>query len=110
MEILMDYDWPGNIREVENLIERLVVIGDGDIVYPYELPQDIYKNRRLSDMLGCSQQMTLSEAVQAFETEFIQETYKIYQNTAKVAEVLGVNRSTITRKLQKANASRSKGT
>lgn len=110
MEILMDYDWPGNIREVENLIERLVVIGDGDIVYPYELPQDIYKNRRLSDMLGRSQQMTLSEAVQAFETEFIQETYKIYQNTAKVAEVLGVNRSTITRKLQKANASRSKGT
>ena len=52
--------------------------------------------------------MTLSEAVQAFEVEFIQETYKIYQNTAKVAEVLGVNRSTITRKLQKANTTRSK--
>lgn len=108
MKILLDYDWPGNIREVENLIERLVVIGDGDIIYPYELPQDIYKNRRLSDMLGGVQQMTLSEAVQAFEVEFIQETYKIYQNTAKVAEVLGVNRSTITRKLQKANTTRSK--
>lgn len=108
VQILLNYDWPGNIREVENLIERLVVIGNGDIVYPYELPQDICKHNQFSNILNNRiHNMTLAAAVQAFETEYIQEAYKLYKNTAKVAEVLGVNRSTITRKLQRDGAEKS---
>lgn len=109
MKVLLEYDWPGNIRELENLMERLVVIGDGDIIYPYELPQNIYcsKEKKLNDIyMKGNTQMTLSEAVQMFEHDLINDTYSKYKSTAKVAEVLGVNRSTITRKLQKENGKR----
>lgn len=106
MNVLLKYDWPGNIRELENLIERLVVIGDSNIIYPYELPQIIYrkKENKLSNMyIKDGIQLTLSEAVQLFEYELINDTYVKYKNISKVAEILGVNRSTITRKLQREN-------
>ncbi len=41
IKILMSYDWPGNIRELENTIERIVVLAEGDVIYPDDLPHRI---------------------------------------------------------------------
>jgi len=104
MEALLAYDWPGNIRELENLMERLVVIGNSYIIHLRELPQNISesKGKKFFDyFIDDGRIMPLAEAVQAFELKLINDAYKKYKSTAKVAEVLGVNRSTITRKLQK---------
>lgn len=103
MSIFLRYDWPGNIREVENLMERLVVIGDMDIIYPCELPQNILSDNVFTDSgEEGEKQLTLDAAIQQFEAQLIQETYKKYKSTKKVAEVLGVDRTTITRKMKKA--------
>lgn len=104
MKVLLAYDWPGNIRELENLIERLVVIGNSYIIRLCELPQNIYESEEkqfFDHFIDGDNIMPLQEAVQVFELKLIDKAYKKYNNTAKVAEVLGVDRSTITRKLQK---------
>ncbi len=109
MKELLAYDWPGNIRELENLMERLVVIGNSYIIHLCELPQNIYKSKEkkfFDDIIDGDKMMPLAEAVQAFELKLINDAYKRYHSTAKVAEVLGVNRSTITRKLQKEDESK----
>lgn len=101
--LLLNYDWPGNVREVENMMERLVVIGEGDIIYAYDLPID-FQRREDNDeiMSNCVQNsISLAEATRRFEQKLIRDSYAIYKSTTKVAEVLGVDRSTILRKLNK---------
>ncbi len=44
---LMDYDWPGNIRELENAIERAIVLGAGGWILPEDLPEELIDNERL---------------------------------------------------------------
>ncbi|HWQ55296.1 MAG TPA: sigma-54 dependent transcriptional regulator [Bryobacteraceae bacterium] len=46
MQLLVEYDWPGNIRELENVIQGAVIIADGDSISPGELPEHI---RQLED-------------------------------------------------------------
>lgn len=43
MELLENYDWQGNVRELENLIERLVILSKEDIITPDKLPGSIRK-------------------------------------------------------------------
>ena len=44
MELLMNFNWPGNVRQLENIIERVVIITDGDSVETEELPQLLQDN------------------------------------------------------------------
>jgi DNA-binding NtrC family response regulator len=46
MELMLDYDWPGNIRELENVIQRAVILADGDSIQRIHLPEQL---RRLAD-------------------------------------------------------------
>jgi DNA-binding NtrC family response regulator len=45
VELLVYYDWPGNIRELENCIERSVVMAEGDTIQPNDLPPELRQNR-----------------------------------------------------------------
>lgn len=96
MQLLINYDWPGNVRQLENTIERLVITAGGDVIYPYELPPDILALEPEEEPF-CEQ--SLSEAVKHYERKIIQDAFERYGNISKVAQVLGVNRSTIYRKL-----------
>lgn len=102
-QLLLSYDWPGNVREVENMMERLVVIGDSDIIYPYDLPASFRKKDTADEIIsGCiPNSLTLAEAVKEFEKKLIRDSYAVYKSTTKVAEALGVDRSTILRKLNR---------
>ncbi|MCL6635625.1 MAG: sigma 54-interacting transcriptional regulator [Peptococcaceae bacterium] len=93
MDILCTYSWPGNVRELENLIERLVVVTPGDTIGPRDLPLNILNK-------GAHGRFSLQEK------EFIAELYHRLQSTRKVAEVLGVNQSTVVRKMKKYGIAR----
>lgn len=96
---LIEYNWPGNIRELENLIERLVVLTRGDIIYPEELP-DYFKEAPTPDheiiVRGI---VPLRSAMQSVERQLIMNAKKKYGSTRKIAEALGINQSTVVRKL-----------
>lgn len=97
IESLMEYDWPGNIRELENIIERLIIIGNGNIVLQSDIERILGKSSDIKggDVNGIS---TLRQAVSQLEKEMIQKSLSIHGSTYGAAIELGINQSTVVRK------------
>lgn len=93
--ILEGYHWPGNIREVENLIERLVVTVEQDIITISDLPTSISKDEVIKP------QQTLKEVVQNIEKNMIKENLLIYKTTRKTAKALGISQSALVKKMKR---------
>ncbi|MEL7654777.1 MAG: sigma 54-interacting transcriptional regulator, partial [Bacillota bacterium] len=92
--ILLDYDWPGNIRELENVLERAVFLCEGSVITAKELPVFDYKTERTG------------KGEDTLNLELVINTLSITNgNVKKAAEKLGVARSSIYRKLQKNDIS-----
>src|SRR5699024_4578783 len=92
------YDWPGNIREMENLIERLIVTIDGEEITLDDLPDsflDIEKNATSKTTLKCM--------VQREEKKEIKNAIQEHRTTKKAAESLGISQSTLVKKMQRLN-------
>ncbi|SHH51710.1 PAS domain S-box-containing protein [Caloranaerobacter azorensis DSM 13643] len=101
-KILEDYNWPGNVRELENLIERVVVTTPGDIIDVKDLPMFLLENTNDgSKKIDIEGIMPLREAVELVEKKLIKRAYKQCKSTYEMAKVLGVNQSTVVRKIQK---------
>ncbi len=101
MEILNQYSWPGNIRELKNLIERLVVIINDDIITAQHLNGLINKlNSAPSDYL-LGENVSLEEAVSSLEKQLIIKTLTEHRSTRKAAKILKVSQPTVVRKAKK---------
>ncbi|NCO68563.1 MAG: Fis family transcriptional regulator [Nitrospirae bacterium CG_4_10_14_0_8_um_filter_41_23] len=95
LKMLEAYDWPGNIRELRNVIERLVIMTPSNTITPKNL---IIGESARSDYFAFK---TLREARESFEKDFI--TKKLEENNwniSKTAEVLDVERSNLHRKIK----------
>ena len=101
LEVLKHYSWPGNIRELKNLIERLVIMINEDTITPNHLRE--LQNNRTSEINYSLQnvQPKLEEAVFSVEKQLIIRALKDYGSTRKAAKVLGVSQSTVVRKAKK---------
>ncbi|MFC0468991.1 sigma-54 interaction domain-containing protein [Halalkalibacter kiskunsagensis] len=98
LECLSEYSWPGNIRELLNIVERLVVTTIDNEITLKHLPQE-YKhlfNQETSDS-----SLSLKERVQQYELNLINEALKKYKTTRKAAEVLGISQASIVQKVKK---------
>lgn len=102
-QVFLGYDWPGNIRELVNLIERLVVTSDSTYIEKDDLPGFLLDESVTYSNEGLPK---LEEALDKLEREILEKSYRIYPNSYKMAEVLGVNQSTIIRKLKKHGISK----
>ena len=106
MEIFMEYSWPGNIRELRNIIERLVVLkGKGDIV-PQDLPYKMSSTRRSpvtqSKVVISPDGISLNNAVSEFEKALILESLeKTKWVKNKAAKLLQLNRTTLVEKIKR---------
>lgn len=96
--IFLGYDWPGNIRELMNLTERLVVTTDSTYIEAAALPLYLVQGTIPYTLEGVPR---LQEALDQMEKEILTRAYKIYNNSYKMAAALGVNQSTIIRKMKK---------
>lgn len=97
----MDYGWPGNIRELENLLERLVVLApEGGLIRADDLPMGM---PALADEAAPGKEMTLDfkEAVKAFERRYIKGALdKANWNRAETARALKIHRNTLLLKMR----------
>ena len=94
MRILAEHDWPGNIRELRNVIDRAVLVEDSDVITPASLPtltSDIVEAAR-------SHQWTLDELEERYIREVLRQTKSNY---SKAAQILGINRKTLLEKRRK---------
>jgi len=102
MRDLIDYDWPGNIRELENLIERVIVTYPEDTIRTINLPNKI-NNQEESAQMDIFTGYRLKPALEKLEKHLIQNALNTYGSTRKVASELGVSQPTIVRKSAKYN-------
>jgi DNA-binding NtrC family response regulator len=97
MQALLAYDWPGNIRELRNTMERAVVLADGDLITIHDLPDKF----RTLDIEGVSTS-SLRQALDNFEREYIKRSLTENKgNKEAAANKLGIDLATLYRKLKK---------
>ena len=100
LRILGAYWWPGNIRELENLIERLVAISDKDWISDEDLPYEFHVAQL--DAQGPTTQNLLERAVSTFERNFvIRALEKAGWNVTATARTLGIPLSTLKFKMDR---------
>ncbi|HOB86020.1 MAG TPA: helix-turn-helix domain-containing protein, partial [Bacteroidales bacterium] len=95
LEKMMDYAWPGNIRELQNTIEKAVILSDTAVIKP----EDLYL-RPVSKSIGFESIATLGEMEQKMITLAIE---KNNGNLTAAAEQLGITRQTLYNRLKKDN-------
>jgi Nif-specific regulatory protein len=94
LDKMSHYNWPGNIRELRNAIERAVVMGDGKTIQPEDLP--IVAS--LPKFAGLKVGLTLDEALNEFKKEFILLNLKhTGGNRSKAAKIMDIQRTYLSR-------------
>jgi PAS domain S-box-containing protein/TyrR family helix-turn-helix protein len=101
VEKLLNYDWPGNIRELENTLERLVVLVNENNIQTKHLPEFLQDDSEINtNIVSLNGIIPLKKAVEEVEHQLLKRALREYGTTRKVAKILGVNQSTIVRKMQ----------
>ncbi len=97
MEILLSYEFPGNVRELENFMERAVALATGETITASELPEDI---RILARSIRIPKRgfQTLEENEKAYIAWVLEQTG---DNKTRAAEILGIDRVSLWRKLKR---------
>lgn len=99
MDVLLSYDWPGNVRQLMNVCERILVMADGDVIDIQDLPQKISGNSSSGGLP--TERLTLQQAMESFERSLLIEAMEEHGNQYRVAAALGINQSTVARKLKR---------
>ncbi len=108
MAVLEAYPWPGNIRELENLIERMVVLGsENQLIDEKDLPFDLLFHGESMDEepeKGESADKGLFKACQAFESQYIWRALRsCKRNQTETAKFLKIHRNTLIKKIRRLN-------
>ncbi len=98
MKALLSYEWKGNLRELENMIERAVLLCESDMITINELPAYIQPKEDRSN----HHTKDLNTALETYEKQHIQSVLEeTGWNRAETAKLLGINTSTLYRKMMK---------
>ncbi|HVO95407.1 MAG TPA: helix-turn-helix domain-containing protein, partial [Terriglobales bacterium] len=97
MRILMSLPWKGNIRELDNVLERAMILGNGEWISPADLP-----GQQMATESEFGADDTLAKAVELYEKSHIERTLsKTGGDKIRAADILGLSLSTLYRKIEK---------
>jgi len=106
--LILNYNWPGNIRELKNTIERLVLLTDTPEFLPAHLPPEIINRDKNitspgSNYLGIEFNRAKKEVMDSFEKKYASDFLKHYKgNVSQSARAAGINRSSFQRLIKKS--------
>ncbi len=98
LEILLQYSWLGNVRELEHTIERAVILSIHPIILPEDLPRKMFEEMKEVETLPPEKLLPLKEIEKRYVLKVLQETKG---NKKKASEILGIDRTTLYRILEK---------
>ncbi len=101
MQRLINYEWPGNIRELENIIERCIVVTSGNLITLEDLPEYIAK-LDMENAVCLTKENTLDETIDNAEKNAIIKILRECDgNRTHASEKLGISRRSLHRKILK---------
>jgi DNA-binding NtrC family response regulator len=100
------YDWPGNVREMENVIERTVALTDGVVIDRHDLPPQLAGGNSDAELLPIpkipAQGLSLPVTIDAIERAMIGQALAISGGVkSRAAALLGLNRTTLVEKIKR---------
>jgi len=96
LQVFKNYRWQGNVRELENLVQRLVVMADDELIDVADLPEQM--------RFTIDRSQGFERPLIEVEAEYIANVLSsVKGNKTKAAEILGIDRKTLREKLRKAN-------
>jgi DNA-binding NtrC family response regulator len=106
MDALLQYDWRGNVRELENLLERLVILASGDVIGLEDIPGSVKGQARTIEPFETTipprGRVRFDHAVEEYEKKLIlQALSEANWVTTKAAKLLNMNRTTLIEKMKK---------
>lgn len=102
MKKLKEYIWPGNVRELKNMIEKMTVVSVGrDLDIPEEWMKKSVENNEEFHDLENETKLSLEQYMNEQEKKYLKKEYCRCGTTRRLAEELGINHSTVIRKLKK---------
>jgi DNA-binding NtrC family response regulator len=114
LKVLLEYDWPGNARQLRNCIERAVVLSDNEEIKIDALPEEILSDQRRgapsakpSEGITVSQTLDFRSAKREFERQYVE--YSLEQaggNVTRAAAALGMHRQSLQHKLKELGLSK----
>ncbi|HEY0426414.1 MAG TPA: sigma 54-interacting transcriptional regulator [Pyrinomonadaceae bacterium] len=98
IDMLTSYHFPGNVRELENTIERAVLVCDGNVIHGHHLPPTL----QTAEITGTVTQISLVQTVEAFEKDLITDALKTARgNCSKAAKLLDTTERILAYKIKK---------
>jgi DNA-binding NtrC family response regulator len=94
IDVLLAYDWPGNVRQLENTVERIVLFSRGSVVGPDDIPT-VLQNVRRDTPTGLFEDLPSLEEVERRYLEHV--LHAVGRNRTRAADVLGIDRRTLYR-------------
>ncbi len=108
-ELLLQYDWPGNIRELKNLVERLSIMVSEDTIYPEDLPalDGMTIPRQPDSFPDLGTGKTLRQVREAVERHYIAQALERHRgNVTRASNALGIERTNLHKKIKQYDLER----
>jgi two-component system, NtrC family, response regulator AtoC len=101
MPILMAYSWPGNIRELENFIERAMVLATGRWITPVELPPSITADHGILSSADPEHTLSIKKSSRLLERNLIQQVLELTSgNRSRAAKILEISHKALLYKIK----------
>jgi transcriptional regulator of aroF, aroG, tyrA and aromatic amino acid transport len=101
-ELLLSYDYPGNIRELENILRRAVITCEGDRISRSDIEEQLLRHGKLKDTALETNQFQI-DRLDSIEKHVILEALGSFPTKTECARALGISRDTLYRKIRKFN-------
>ena len=110
MDLLISYSWPGNVRELKNVVERMVIMTRGPMIEAKDVPEPIREQPKAPPEFSFFEFNSLKEARRDFEKRFIMKKLtENDENISKTADLIGIERSNLHRKIRSYGIEMKKG-
>lgn len=101
IQSLLNYDWPGNIRELENTVERLMVTSDGAIISINDLTNRGLREKGPVVRESRSSSKVLVNVMEETEKKLVYEALQLCKTTREMSKILGISQSAVVKKMKR---------